>query len=218
MSTVFLSYCSKDHFFAQLAQHKLEKERIKVWLDGHQLRAGDDWRQEIDRGIADSYAVIVALSAASARSHYVTYEWASAIGKDKPIVPVLLEACDRHPRIEPIQYLDFTNAAHQPWKQLVERLKEIESEREIPASEEQVEAPPDRPDLPVGIPIREAEATERILGYLDRRGYQMVSFERIRQRIDRSYDDRFLDEVIRTHRHVFRPAMLKGGKRGMARL
>jgi hypothetical protein len=145
MSTVFLSYCSKDHFFAQLAQHKLEKERIKVWLDGHQLRAGDDWRQEIDRGIADSYAVIVALSAASARSHYVTYEWASAIGKDKPIVPVLLEACDRHPRIEPIQYLDFTNAAHQPWKQLVERLKEIESEREIPASEEQVEALPTGP-------------------------------------------------------------------------
>jgi len=42
------------------------------------------WQQEIERGISDSIAILVALSSHSAESAYVTYEWAYGLGKGRP--------------------------------------------------------------------------------------------------------------------------------------
>lgn len=57
-----------------------------------------------------------------------------------------------------------------------------------------------------------------ILGYLHRKGFTMVSFERIRQRIDPNYDDLFLTSLIKEFPTVFRKATLKGKRAGLARL
>jgi hypothetical protein len=78
MTTVFLSYSTKDHFFAELASIKLAEAGISLWRDQGRLRPGTDWRQGIERGISDSAAVLIALSSQSAESSYVTYEWAYA--------------------------------------------------------------------------------------------------------------------------------------------
>jgi TIR domain len=219
MSTVFISYCTGDHFFAELARLKLESADIPVWVDKANLRAGDDWRQEIDRGISDSFAIVVALSAESVQSPYVTYEWASAIGKNKPVVPVLLDSCERHPRLEPIQYIDFSNTSHQPWQELIDRIRDIRENAELPASDE--EAAPVESDAEAVAPLPRSEeerAADQILAYLNRHGFQMVSFERIRQTIDSGYDDRFLAGVIAAHRTIFRRAKLRGNMPGIARL
>ena len=76
MATVFLSYSTKDHHFAELASIKLAEASINLWRDQGQLRAGGDWRSGIERGIAESIAVLVALSQNSVESSYVTFEWA----------------------------------------------------------------------------------------------------------------------------------------------
>lgn len=39
MSTVFISYCRRDHFFAELARLKLVEAGIPVWVDKTNLRA-----------------------------------------------------------------------------------------------------------------------------------------------------------------------------------
>lgn len=109
MPTVFLSYSTKDHHFAELAGIKLAEKGITLWRDQGQLRAGSEWRGAIERGISDSIAVVVALSENSAESSYVTFEWAYGLGKGKTVVPLRLEACKIHPRLEPIQYLDFSS-------------------------------------------------------------------------------------------------------------
>lgn len=77
---VFLSYASEDHHFAELIQLKLASENITVWRDRDHVRVGSDWRTGINQAIDASDAVLVALSANSAGSAYVTYEWAFAMG------------------------------------------------------------------------------------------------------------------------------------------
>jgi hypothetical protein len=108
MITVFLSYSTKDHYFAELAGIKLAQADIMLWRDKGQLVAGADWRQGVEHGISTSLAVLVALGSYSAESSYVTYEWAYALGKGKTIIPLKLTECLIHPKLEPIQYLDFS--------------------------------------------------------------------------------------------------------------
>ena len=129
MSTVFLSYSAKDHIFADLAEEKLAKANIKLWRDnGGQLLAGTDWREGIERGISGSFAVLVALSQHSAASSYVTYEWAYALGKGKLIIPVKIDECSVHPRLERLQHFDFSLPLAKPWESLVERIHRADRE------------------------------------------------------------------------------------------
>lgn len=212
MSWVFLSYSRKDRYFAELARFMLEKEQIRVWVDRSTIRAGEEWRNAIDEGITGSHSVVVALSAHSLSSAYVTYEWASAMGKGKPIIPVILERCDLHPKLAEIQSLDFSQE-HLPWADLVERIREDSADAELSEYDPSgnVEAPETRPD--------DIDPTvQSILNYLNRRGYQMVSFERIRRRIDESLTDEQLIRLIADNRSIFRPATLKGRRPGMAKL
>ncbi|MCB0105878.1 MAG: TIR domain-containing protein, partial [Caldilineaceae bacterium] len=184
---------------------------IHLWWDQRQLRAGSDWRNSIERGITESIAVLVALSANSAESSYVTFEWAYGLGQQKTIIPLKLDSCKVHPRLEQIQYLDFSVPGALPWNLLIEQIHDIETDA---TSEE---------DLNMAAPILdEAQAQDAIakaiLTYLNQRGYQMVSYERLRRRIDSDLTDEQLDEVVAANPKVFRHAVLREGKRGLAKI
>jgi hypothetical protein len=97
--------------------------------------AGTDWRDGIEQGIAESIAVLVALSPNSADSSYVTYEWAYALGSGKPIVPLRLAPCTVHPKLQVIQHLNSSNQAALLWDLLIERIREIERESEPAAAQ-----------------------------------------------------------------------------------
>jgi hypothetical protein len=210
MATVFLSYSTKDHFFAELASIKLAENKINLWRDRGQLRPGTDWRQGIEQGISSSVAVLVALSSHSAESSYVTYEWAYALGKGKPIVPIRLTECVIHPKLEPIHYLDFSYPGALPWDLLVARIREIETDADSTQTEgseqdESASQPLDR-------------RVEAILSYLDQRGFQMVSFERLRQSADLNLSDDDFRQLIANNKSILRRAMLKGAKPGVAKV
>jgi TIR domain len=213
MATVFLSYSTKDHFFAELAGIKLGEASVNLWRDQGKLRAGADWRNGIERGISESIAVIVALSSNSAESSYVTFEWAYGLGKGKPVIPIKLNDCSVHPRLETIQYLDFTIPGALPWASLIERIREIEAEvtpdEDIKAAEAVAASAPS--------PVQDV-TVKAILAYLDQRGYQMASFERLRRRIDESLTDKRFNEIIVNNPTVFRRATLKDAKPGLAKL
>jgi hypothetical protein len=212
MITVFLSYSRKDHYFAELALIKLDQADIKLWRDHGQLVAGNDWRQGIEHGISNSLAVLVALSDNSAQSSYVTYEWAYALGKGKTIIPLKLTECSIHPKLEIIQHLDFSIPGVLPWELLIERIKEIEmtdaDQSAIDAEADATQLGPDSDDVYV----------KQILGYLNQRGYQMVSFDRIRKRIDPNLTDKWLREIVGKNKSIFRLATLEGGRKGLAKL
>jgi hypothetical protein len=210
MPKVFLSYSNKDHYFAELAGIKLDEAGITLWRDHGQLRAGTDWRDGIERGISDSIAVLVAISESSIASSYVTFEWAYGLGKGKTIVPLRLDSCKVHPRLEPIQYLDFSVSGALPWNMLVERIREIEADatsmEDLDAADAVVETPHNEPTV------------KAILAYLRQRGYQMVSFDRIRRRIDVNLTDDILEKLVEANSKIFQHASLKEGKRGLKKL
>lgn len=211
MTKVFLSYSTKDYFFAELAEIKLAEAGIELWRDVDQLRAGTDWRHGIERGITDCIAVLVALGPNSAESSYVTYEWAYALGKGKPIIPIKLAPCSMHPKLETIQHLSFVNPASLPWASLIERIREIETDSEPSpvGSSSAVDSRPADPD---------DSHVKAIVAYLNQRGYQMASFDRVRRRIDESLSDERLREIIAKNPTILRETTLKGEVPGVAKL
>ena len=209
--TVFLSYSTKDHHFAELLTVKLKEAGIDVWRDQSRLRAGTNWQQGIECGITESLAVIVALSENSAESSYVTFEWAYALGNGRDLIPLKLNECSIHPRLQTIQHLDFSVPGALPWESLIERINEIETDinqqTTLTTCEPTSEQPP-----------KEALYVTAILSYLNQRGYQAISFDRIRQRIDSSLTDIELNSIITNNSSTFRHAKLKTGKPGLAKI
>ncbi|NOR44765.1 MAG: TIR domain-containing protein [Candidatus Delongbacteria bacterium] len=122
---IFISHNHNDADFAELLKLKLEKNGLTGWIDNERLKIGQDWREEIDIGIKNSIAVIAIMTPDARKSEYVTYEWAFAWGKGKKIFPIMLKQTQLHPRLESLQYLDFTNRASRPWDKLIESIKEI---------------------------------------------------------------------------------------------
>lgn len=209
MPVVFLSYSTKDFFFAELAGIKLAEAGITLWRDQRSLVAGGDWRNGIERGISESMAVLVALSQDSTDSPYVTFEWAYGLGNGKTIVPLRLSACKVHPRLEPIQYFDFSLPDSQPWNLLIARINEIVDEATA-----QDELEPISPNVSA-----EQEAiVSSILAYLNQRGFQKVSFLKIRERINPNWNDGFLDTIVDSNPAIFKHATLKGELPGLKKL
>lgn len=122
---VFISHDHDDADFAELLKLHLEKHKINGWIDSERLKIGQDWREEIDEGITNSIAVIAIMTPEARKSEYVTYEWAFAWGKGKNIFPIMLKQTPLHPRLESLQYLDFTNRGTRPWDKLVDSIEDL---------------------------------------------------------------------------------------------
>jgi CheY-like chemotaxis protein len=125
---VFISYSSSSEDFAELVKMKLENANIEVWKDTNQIEVGKEWRNEIDLGLLNADLILILLDKISAISSYVTYEWAFALGNNKTIIPVLIENCEIHARINVLQYIDFKNGKR-PWDKLIELIKSTQLKR-----------------------------------------------------------------------------------------
>ena len=120
----FISHAHEDGDFAELLQARLEKEGYEGWIDNERLKVGMDWRMEIDQTIKESAAVLVVMSPQAKESEYVTYEWAFAWGVGVTVIPIMLQPTPLHPRLETLQFLDFTNRAARPWEKLMRALSD----------------------------------------------------------------------------------------------
>lgn len=123
MPHIFISYQHDDVDFAENLKHRIETAGFNVWMDSDKLNVGEDWRVGIDQGIKASSALIVIMTPAAKASEYVTYEWAFAYGASVPIIPIMLKSTPLHPRLEALQYLDFTNSRQ--WDRLLRRLEQV---------------------------------------------------------------------------------------------
>ena len=122
---VFISYSHANGDFAENMRTRLERSGFNVWTDEDRLLAGEDWRNGIDQAIRSACALVVVMTPSAKASEYVTYEWAFAWGIGIKVIPVLLESTPLHPRLEALQYLDFTIRSGRPWDKLIARLKDV---------------------------------------------------------------------------------------------
>ena len=47
------------------------------------------------------------------------------MGKGEKVFPIMLKQTQLHPRLESLQYLDFTNRAARPWDELINSIKAL---------------------------------------------------------------------------------------------
>src|SRR5947208_1733510 len=124
---VFISYQHEDSDFAQVLIYKIKGAGFETWVDNDRLRAGEDWRAGIDQSIKDAFALIVIMTPEAKASEYVTYEWAFAWGVGVKVIPIMLKTTLLHPRLEALQYLDFTAPKSRPWGRLIEEARSAAS-------------------------------------------------------------------------------------------
>ncbi len=153
----------------------------------------------------------MAVSRSSCESPYCTFEWSYALGNGRDLVPLKLEDCNTHPRLATIQHLDFSVVGALPWESLVESIREIEANVQREAEGDTTWSASTDFQEPTDI------TAKAILAYLNQRGYQAISYERLRQRIDASLTDERLNALVLANPSYFRQARLKTRRPGLAK-
>ncbi|MEP7286193.1 MAG: TIR domain-containing protein [Chloroflexota bacterium] len=141
MSHFFISYQRDSKEIAWEVKRKIETigENLLGWIDEY-IPLGDDWKYVIDTEIKNSLAVIVVVTVKALESPYVTYEWSYALGLGKRVISLVFEKPDpsnpKHPKIHPkldtLNWADFTDENKRPWDKLIQELSQIQQQVEIP--------------------------------------------------------------------------------------
>lgn len=125
MTQVFISYSREDQAFVTELEPKLEALGLEAWTD-RDLEGGDKWKEMIDKAIIESFAMLVVMTPTAKQSEYVTYEWSYALGKEIPVIPLMLIPTPLHPKLEELQYYDFTGDHQAPLKKLIKQILKLE--------------------------------------------------------------------------------------------
>src|SRR5688572_23819122 len=90
---VFISY-SRDGGteMAEKLYNWIQNEiGFPVFFDTSSIKYGHTWKSLITHSLDSCFAVIVLLSESSVKSVYVTYEWSYAMGRNKKIIPLIID-------------------------------------------------------------------------------------------------------------------------------
>ena len=105
MKNVYLSFAPEDGERAKELRRILLAQGHRPWIDP-QPGAGEGWRYEMDAAIGAADALIVLVTASSAASPFVTYEWALALGAGTPVFAIIYEEAHEHPRLAMVHRYD----------------------------------------------------------------------------------------------------------------
>lgn len=113
---VFISYAHedgrpyRDQLIAKLRVVGFEDD--DYWYDERDIEYGEEWRETIDKALAESFIVLVILTPKAVKSHSVTYEWARALGDGLKVIPLLFLKLrpkdEKHPLVNRKQWVDCT--------------------------------------------------------------------------------------------------------------
>ncbi len=90
MSHVFISYSRRDFDFVTRIVQALEAEGFDTWFDKHDIPHGEDWEQEILRGIQGADAFLFLTSPHSVASEMCNKEIGYAVANGKRILPIFI--------------------------------------------------------------------------------------------------------------------------------
>jgi len=93
MADVFISYSRDDATIARLFADAFQSAGLTVWWDDA-LRSGEAFDESIERALREAKAVVVLWSASSVKSRWVRAE-ATQADRNRTLVPVMIEACQR---------------------------------------------------------------------------------------------------------------------------
>ncbi len=107
MPRVFISYARHDLSSVQPLERALQAHDIAVWRDQESIYGGQQWPKAIGEAIAAHDYVLLVWSKTAARSHFVEFEWNSAIALRKTILPCLLDDTPLPPALSAVNAIDM---------------------------------------------------------------------------------------------------------------
>lgn len=125
MDDIFLSYNREDQSRARLFAEGFAAEGLSVWWDVT-LRSGETYDEVTERALRQARAVVVLWSPRSVASRWVRAE-ATIADRNKTMVPVTIEACERPVMFELTQTADLTHwhgdTGDPAWRGLVDDVR-----------------------------------------------------------------------------------------------
>jgi TolB-like protein/Flp pilus assembly protein TadD len=106
---IFISYAREDDATARRFAEALERQGFGVWWDAA-LRSGEAFDQVIEKALREAKAVVVLWSKRSVQSRWVRAE-ATLADRNKTLVPVMIEPCERPIMFELTQTADLSKWA-----------------------------------------------------------------------------------------------------------
>ena len=94
MSHIFISYSSNDIKIHQKIVDTLAANKLDTWIDWKSIPKGQDWQQEIYRGIEEADAFLFLISPNSVASQMCNKEIAHAVENGKRILPIFIANVD----------------------------------------------------------------------------------------------------------------------------
>jgi hypothetical protein len=115
MGEIFLSYSRRDQEFADALTRGLQMHSLQVWVDRHDIEAGEAWRAAISHAIDECDAFLVVLSPQCVTSKNVVKELSIAESRDRHIIPLMYQNCEIPPAMEyqlsGLQQIEFCGVA-----------------------------------------------------------------------------------------------------------
>ena len=104
MPSVFLSYSRKDLSRLKKLEVQLKAQpKISIWRDQDKIYGGQKWPKVLGEAIADRDVFLLAWSKHSSVSHFVEFEWCTALALKKTIIPCLLDSTALPPSLAATQ-------------------------------------------------------------------------------------------------------------------
>ncbi len=91
MHKAFVSYSREDVLQVEEIDRALHENGVTPWRDQHSLYGGQQWPKAIGEAIATNDFFLLIWSKNAAESHFVEFEWTTAIALRKAIIPCLLD-------------------------------------------------------------------------------------------------------------------------------
>jgi formylglycine-generating enzyme required for sulfatase activity len=107
---IFICYARQDEDFVLRLAANLKQRGVPVWLDQWNIPPSADWDLTIDDALYDCARFLIVLSPAAVASQEVRGELRTALDENKPILPVLYQACRIPRQLRLIQHIDFTSS------------------------------------------------------------------------------------------------------------
>lgn len=129
MSHIFFSYAHSDKEYLDKLVSWLQDNGFnehELWYDRH-IEGGNNWRDEIATALDEAFAVVVIVTANSAKSLYCTFEWAYAMGQGIPILPLVFDDVSIADVPTPLTSKQFTDCTDTIPDFLNERLRRLKS-------------------------------------------------------------------------------------------
>jgi len=103
MPSVFLSYSRDDLSLIEQLEARLKTHpEIFIWRDQEKIYGGQKWPKVLGEAIADQDVMLLAWSKHAAASHFVEFEWCTALALKKTIIHCLLDSTTLPPSLAAI--------------------------------------------------------------------------------------------------------------------